>query len=440
MAGEYFMDPQLAYRSATAKGKARVIRMLPEKMQDRFKELIEKIPIPNNPNAKDRFLDSLGGMADKSLRNAQMKMLKTHEVVPEDMLEEELEYALRLFSTLEPAIQFAYLSPKPLAYMEMLARSNYNVEEFMGSMNFFVDRKPAFVPLTAETLTISDELARAIIAKPPEAANNLLPLVRAQLPKLKGICLDDKNLDEKEKRYVEGMAMKAILYGFEGEHIRPMVDAEYQETHDGMSMRAQLRAAKIAMMGMGLAFEMMVNCGIFLLFENGSCVGSTGFERSFRHGMISAYVTTGDGLLIGKLKARGVRAGPNMLMLSEDPRIVQHELQHVFDGFAGIEEEKIGYEYRARLAEMAFTPDPGAAAEGIASALTILSRAYGKDKELDKEIIALTEVYRKVIIRAKNSDDLRWMSRKHLESAYLSAAKMSYDEILAPFAKKGWTD
>ncbi|MDD5172315.1 MAG: hypothetical protein PHF60_04750 [Candidatus ainarchaeum sp.] len=439
MAGEFFIDHTLAYRTATSEGKARDIRRLPLTMQNRFKEQVERIPIPSEPTRRGGFLKALAGMGERSLLKAQLGILMAHDQVPPECVEEELECAVKLFAMLGPAVEIAFSSVRPIRYMELMARSEFDIGDFLSSMDLFVERKVVFEEVPEDRKALSEELARALTGKPPEAAERLVQIVKEQLPRLKEIGIDDPAFTEPERRYLERIAIKSILYGFQGEHIRPLVDAAYPKMDPkdfgAIGERAKLRAQKINLMNVVLAYEMMRDCGMCMLFEKGDFLGLAPFDRSFYHGHISVHVASNT-LLLKRLHAKSLRLGPRIVLGSDAPNELHHELQHLFDGMIGMSEDDfVGYEYRAALAEMAFTPEPWKGAESISSRLQSLVRIQGRPESVNKTIEALTDIYRKVLIRCRN-DELGDRSRELLEAAYLAKVGMDYDYIIGPFRKR----
>ena len=174
------------------------------------------------------------------------------------------------------------------------------------------------------------------------------------------------------------------------------------------------------------------------------------FGKMFKEGPIEGYVV----LKPERLRTYGYEAltsadidDPTALLASEKEHTIQHELQHMFDKIIYVESalstmedgtgqtrsNLLGMEYRARLAEMAFTHDLGLVEDSMREVRDNLAEQDSPRGEMEIRVEADRLVADKVG-RWRKGAALRKVTRRLLDQAYRQAYGLTYTQIVEPFA------
>ncbi|MCX6768550.1 MAG: hypothetical protein NTY83_01770 [Candidatus Micrarchaeota archaeon] len=237
-------------------------------------------------------------------------------------------------------------------------------------------------------------------------------------------------------------------------------------------LTAESLARGLPLRNIGGAKEMLMECGIYLLTRNDGEEMALTFRGKFENSGVSVFVLSDPSQFLER-NWGGHAHGTEIAVISEDPQIIRHELQHAFDSAARIfrkpagrtrresEEEyenrlasEIGFgyrmmEYRAKLSEIAFGMDPEKAYCTLAESSLLLygvANLFGGMAACSLGYVrADTIIYMELMGRFDEFDEqtpetgpgwLRRFALDRLNAAYARECGLTYDELLEPFRKQ----
>jgi hypothetical protein len=115
---------------------------------------------------------------------------------------------------------------------------------------------------------------------------------------------------------------------------------------------------------------------------------------------------------------------------------VESALRTMEDGTGETRSNLLGMEYRARLAEMAFTHDLGLVEDAMGEVRDSIAAQDGDRVEMGIRVEADRLVYERMG-RTKRGAALRRLARRLLDLAYRQAYGLTYSQIVEPFALTG---
>jgi hypothetical protein len=136
------------------------------------------------------------------------------------------------------------------------------------------------------------------------------------------------------------------------------------------------------------------------------------------------------------MSARGLQQQGEILLAVDEEGTLQHEIQHLFDrvlclGLKRVKEKSAG-EYRARLAELLFVPDPEKSMKKMLEDSEGLED--GTKISLDSTRTALFSL-KSNLFRDNNMDRVLAEAKEELDQQYVDLVGLTYDEIIEPFKK-----
>lgn len=420
----------MVYEAATRRMTA--LRTLPDEIQRRFETALEGIAVPGKGGSRDQFLEMVSTICanHSGLISGLAELPRLQELsAPAGIKNDEMALYIRwidelytptrlrnnvLFQTIRRItkditenfafagglIKAALASPRPSAYMRLLAREGFDIVEFARSVRLFTHggRKIVFTHIDAE-----QEKTRAkIMELARERKEIFLPDVQAHLERLKpDVFISDGQMGDQED--IRLICIRLILTMY----------------------------------------------GVYMFGGRGSRMFLLPFEDEFHDFGINAYKVSNPEMLDllpsepeekGEYVLGGFTDWMDIVLGSNDGSLVQHELQHLFDNIIRVAGKQTDREYRATLAELAFDENVGeryrsmeyqSVGDQVFRALEM--RAFKSwPAHREAQLLILRQ------IRPMCNDDpaaIKARALLLLNRAYREACGLSYDEIIEPFKR-----
>ena len=452
------MEPSLQgaaeiYSAATRGDLGLLVRRLPASIQTRLRAKQQGIVLPVKEKHRLRFLSELADLAARLLEPGRADAERAWGVVAkrgygEGMARSELETIEKIFTLIRDVAAISMRSSKPADYLRLLSRPGVDIPRFVSTMSFFAgDRLVRIRRLDMEQRRVALEMERFakdcsavalrallshIVDRIPEPAHGARPYdsdwrVLHAFDLAAGMVRDPRALGRLLRRD-HGTLMKDKAFF----QVDEMVDRIAKARNDEAMQRH--------------THQFLISCGIYLA-KGGHMLR---FGKMFKEGPIEGYVL----LKPERLRTYGYEAltsadidDPTALLASEKEHTIQHELQHLFDKIIYVESalstmedgtgqtrsNLLGMEYRARLAEMAFTHDLDLVEDAMREVRDNLAEQDTPRDEMEIRVEADRLVADKVG-RWRRGDALRRVTRRLLDQAYRQAYGLTYTQIVEPFA------
>ena len=443
------------YAAATGGDLGQLIRKLPAPVQAPLKAKLQGIVLPAKEKHRLRFLGELGDLAARLLEPVRSQAERTIGLVARRgygpaMARSELEAIERIFTLIRDVADRAMRSSKPSDYVRLLSRPGVDIERLVSTMSFFAgDRQIRLKRLDMDQRRVALEMER--FARQASAADlrALLSHIVGRIPEpwygaryydsdwrvlhafdlAAGMVRDQQALCQLLRRD-HGALIKDKAFFQLGEMEERIAKARGDET-----LRRHTH-------------QFLISCGIYQT-RSGLMLR---FGKMFKEGPIEGYVV----LKPERLRSYGYEAltsadidDATALLASEREHTIQHELQHMFDKIIYVESalrtmedgtgetrsNLLGMEYRARLAEMAFTHDLGLVEDALGEVRDSIAEAPARPDEMAIRVAADRLVHDKMG-RCQRGAALRRLARRLLDQAYRQAYGLTYSQIVEPFAPR----
>jgi hypothetical protein len=422
------------------------IRKLPIAVQNRLRERLQGISLPEKQKHRLRFLSELGGLSARLLEPGRgeaerITALMRRSGYRESIVCEELSALEKTFELIRDVALVAMRSSKPSDYLRLLSRPGVDVPRVVSTMWFFAgDRSIRFKQIEMDQRKEALEMERLARAGTASALRTLLSHVIEKLP---------SGQYTSDWRVLQAFDIVASMI----RDTRPLCRVLRSDHHvlikdpsffqlDEMKERID-RAHETAAV-QRYAHEFLIDCGIYLA-EAGKMLR---FGKMFKQGPMEGYVV----LKPERLRSYGYEAmtsaaidDPTALLACEREHTLQHELQHVYDKIIYVEsalktmedgtgetrQNLLGMEYRARLAEMAFTHDLELVEQAMSEVRENVDLEF-TGGEMAIRVEADREVYQRMS-RLKKGAALQRVARRLLDGAYRQAYGLTYTQMVEPF-------
>lgn len=418
---------------ANASDKNLKLLGMPEEIQRRLEVQLEGIVLPPDSGPRRDFRASLGRISI-NLLGRDVAMLDTLLFrAPKSIVDGQLCLIERRLGDLRRIAGLSQNSQAPLAFLRFLARPALSPRHFLGSAgNFSGARKTEFTDVPAELCETGKALLHLLRGRPE---NYLSALVRTLRDAFARDGLDDSCMVQEVAAFIT-RDQAGLLATLEEEH--PGLYDEYKQ-HLALLAAYRDRFPDQENKSFLMAHILLANYGLLLLEEEEPVL--LPFHRRCTIGHMQGYVID-DQEYFRKRKIGGFARGSIMVLRSDSDMIVQHELQHLFDTTCAINGNQVLREYRAKLAELAFSDSPrdvyrtmrSDARFGDFEAMLFGGSSKEPHRIANKRIIG---AMRGSGIRNGASDEeFRGAALRLLNVAYKKACGLTYDQILEPFRKK----
>ena len=410
--------PKHLYETALSGKGAEAAKVVNIQNLDALKDSFDKIErrLPQNPRDSTRFLKAFESYAIK----------EWEQFDPEDhawgdkrvMWPYTLEHIyLMNLVTLRSNVSLALRSSRPEAYLRFIMRPDFDFEDFKQAAPIFIDRwEITFEPLAREKMQKGIQLARLVN---------------------RGTDSDDEQI---ARHFIERLKKENKLVRFgRDEEAEDLVQCAGLLTSAIINDRSRGYSAVMRVLGYGnirLDLEKEKPWELFhslpdeireLLLEIGLIRATeklTTFEERFSKGQLNGFLLTDPSILpnIDGFTLYGTFHF-DMFLFTESQRVVQHELQHLFDRTIALNDAGWRHERRAKLAEACFALGTSAKDNENEEIFDHFPRGMGRAGE--EHLLAERSL--------KNSAG---KERELLNSDYKKACGLTYDEILEPFNGK----
>ncbi len=437
------------YDAVTRGDLGQILRMLPGSIQRRFKARLRGILLPERDKHRIRFLYELANLSARLLEPARGEAeraigLMTRRGYREGMVREELEAIEKTFALIRDIATVSMGSSKPSDYLRLVSRPGVDIDRFVRTMWFFAgDRRIRIKHLDMEQRRMALEMERLARRSSSETLRALLSQIVDRIPSPRHYASDWRVLHAFD--IAAGMVRdpQVLATVLRRDHSTLIRDKAFFQLDE---MRERIDKAREDSVVQKLTHQFLISCGIYLT-DGGKMLR---FGKMFKEGPIEGYVV----LKPERLRSYGYEAmtsadidDATALLTSEKEHTMQHELQHVFDKIIYVESalrtmndgtgetrrNLLGMEYRARLAEMAFTHDLELVEESMREVRDNVVEEELTGDEMKIRVEADRLVYDK-LRRYKKGDALRRVSRRLLDQAYRQAYGLTYTQIVEPFA------
>jgi hypothetical protein len=444
------------YDAATRGDLGQLIRQLPAAIQARFESKQRGIQLPAKEKHRLRFLNEVADLSARLLEPGRAETERAWALVARrgyggGMARAELVAIDKTFALIQRVAATAMRSPKPSDYVRLLSRPGVDIERLVSTMGFFAgDRVVRMRRLDMEQRRVALAMERLARQGSSSALRGLLSYIVDRIPEpSSGLRPYDSDW-----RVLHAFDLAAGMVSDRGalarllrrDHATLIKDQAFFQV-DEMAERVGKARDDEAMQRH--THQFLVSCGIYQL-RGGQLLR---FGKMFKEGPIEGYVV----LKPERLRAYGYEAltsahidDPTALLASEKEHTIQHELQHMFDKIIYVESalrtmedgtgetrsNLLGMEYRARLAEMAFTHDLGLVEDAMGEVRDSIAAQDGDRVEMGIRVEADRLVYERMG-RTKRGAALRRLARRLLDLAYRQAYGLTYSQIVEPFALTG---
>jgi hypothetical protein len=382
---------------------ARILPMM-GKVEDTLKPImmkkLERLKLPADESKRENFLEGTRGISEK-LTRLHVKRIATFASrnVPEIMIEEEMKRFERCMLEVRGVLRICLRSKDPGEYALFMGEKDFNIHRFLDSIGFFLERKVEFQEISEGKKEMRAELLRLAKTREKDGLKKLIEFLKRQFP---------------DNDIVNVYEMAAALTGLS----LPIADL-LKENHPEESEEIEFSLDGIDCFEKSDMLFGLRRIGLFI--EGTEILGElVPFDQEFYAGPIAVYVANTE--LCRKYGMRGFVTDTEILVESPTPRIVQHELQHVFDHIIlGMDFENVEKEYRAILAQILFSKKPDSE----------YFRLLMKMNTLEIHLLAQKRIIREMSKAPRVAD----RARELLNEAYRKASGLTYDQILEPFRR-----
>jgi len=441
------------YAAVTGGDLGQRIRTLPASIQARLRSKLAGTELPVRDKHRVRFLGELAGLSARLLERGRPQVERATGLLSRGGYHEgialpELETIATILTLIRELAAIAMRSSKPPDYLRLLSRPGVDIERFVSTMSFFAnDRHVRLKALDMERRRVALQMERCARQRSTTALRALLSHIVARIPEpAQGT--HQYNSDWRVLHAFDIAAsmvrdQRALLRLLRRDHARLINDQSFFQLDEMVERLAKSGDDRALQRH---CHQFLVACGIYLA-GGGSLLR---FGKMFKEGPIEGYVL----LKPDSLRSYGCEAlttadvsDPTALLASEKEHTIQHELQHVFDKIIYVESalrtmddatgqtqsNLLGMEYRARLAEMAFTHDLGLVEEAMREVRDNLGEQQVQGYAMDIRVQADRLVYERMR-RCTRGPALRRLARRLIDLAYRQAYGLTYTQIVEPFA------
>ncbi len=446
-------QPDDVYDAVTQCQLGQVIRTLPQAIQRRFVEQLEGVELPCKEKHRLRFLRELAGLAARLLEPGRVETERAADLLGrpgylECVVREDLSTLEETFTLIRDIALVCTRSSKPADYVRLLSRPGVDIQRFVATMTFFAgDRQVRFASLDMASRRLALEMDRLARQATNEAMRALLSLIMGRLPPLQQhvsarTASDWKILHAFDIAAVMARDPRALARVLRSDHRKLVHDKAFFQLHE---MLYRVASAKQTEELVRHTHTFLIDCGIYRT-RSGRTLR---FGKTFKLGPIEGYVVLRSESLMryGYAAMTTADVGDSTVLLaSEDERMVQHELQHVFDKITYVESvvdprrriqgsraNLLGMEVRARLAEMVFTADLGRVEDALEEARENAALELPERDEMRVRVEADRIVSAK-LGRCRDGGTIQRTSVRLLDQAYRQAYGLTYFQIVEPFA------
>lgn len=413
------------FAAATSIGHARSFRKLPKQLRDKFKAAIERSEVPD---AID--FETIGRLSSNVLNNTNFLVLP--QIEDEDLRSWWHGVILKQFDNLEQVFNVISRSSKPDEYAAFLAREEFLILPFFNGTDFFSDRGVDFEELPEDKRKLAEEFM-AIYQKGDVTAR-LVEMLEVRT--IENEETGNQQIPQEERPYFARKIAKYIIVHLFGEEKADEVeDIERDEVShtlkDALSILerhswARHMTVKTSLLDFGIYYEESEDGRILVPIN----------MVSKKDRMNCYYIN--DEHYWKSINARGIQLGTDILLGVVEESTVQHELQHLFDRNLHLGTNRVrempGWEYRARLAELLFAPNP----EQSMKLMLDQAKGVSGDDKFPLDIYATAAALFALKEDLFRDDDMVRIlaeAKQELDQQYQKLVGLTYDEILEPFRK-----
>ncbi len=441
-----------------SKSIQKIHRLAPER-RHHFQIMLEGLQLPKALNGQDNASVKLvSGLADNVLsspacqeafeslsphkRSSVFNVLKMVRSIRDSLLGDTSEKQLYVepetqavdtissaLDTLKQSLELAHLSLDPVAYLRFLARTGFDPNAFLPSLVVYAqDRGAIFNEVAQEKLLAGRELL--CLASNP-STDSLRQLVQAVHIKL----LREEGAKETET-LVDAYRVVATVLDWEGfVRLRELFSIEHPKLFSELKMKGGFRRGDLS-----FAKPIFLDVGLYVGYPSlGGEIAIAPFSRYFKEGEVAIYVISDPEFMHNQGRAAFADGTNILLPPNYHERQFQHELQHAFDKVVLVLEkesellEQPKYEYRAKLAELAFVDAPSQ----VEASLAQLHRLAKHDLRPNLSLLAHIEASQMVLkaIQGVGRNELKAQAMELLNKSYEEECGLTYDTILQPFLR-----
>jgi hypothetical protein len=375
---------------------------------------LRRVSIPASNPERARYLAGVSGISQKMLEPGTKQLIHCirHKWIDLDieMRRERLEKKL---NELREVLWLCNKSRRKDAYAQFLGRVGFDIDAFLHSVELYAKgRQVNFRSLDSDKIATRKKLLQALKKK---SFNHVISSLKIGL---------------READPVEIYEIAALL-------LNKIKQARSRLAHDDPAgyNRCLEEKDKGNLKDAGILFydeidietkwntlSALEHIGIYI---DPDTIGLIPFDEFFQINGISGFISNTP---ISGIE--GFSAESDLVLVSR--MAVQHELQHIFDNFVLLQNEKgkkQEWEFRAYLAELAFCDDRVMLAASLMNGAETIYNERAHD-------IAWARL--KKLIKTENpktSKDIIEFAKKLLNQEYKKACKLTYDEIIEPVKK-----
>jgi hypothetical protein len=442
------------YTAVTRGDLGQAIRKLPVSVQRRFKARLEAISLPEKEKHRLRFLGELADLAARLFEPGRADAeratgLMRRRGYREGMVRDELGAIEKTFELIRDVALVSMRSSKPSDYVRLISRPGVDIERFVSTMWFFAgDRRIRMKSLDMEQRKVALDMERLARESTADSLRALLSIIFERLPRVfpgaSQFASDWGVLQAFDIAAPMVRNTRVLTQVLRADHEQLIRDKSFFLLSEMLERIGRARETDLVQKH---AHDFLIGCGIYLT-DGGKMLR---FGKMFKEGPIEGYVV----LKPERLRSYGYEAmttadidDPTALLASEKEHTLQHELQHLFDKIIYVESalrtmadgtgetrrNLLSMEYRARLAEMAFTHD----LELVEDAMREVHDNLGMEEPGGgDEMLIRTEADAMVherMGRFMRGPALKRVARSLLDQAYRQAYGLTYSQIVEPFA------
>lgn len=449
-------SPTELYDAATRGDLGQLLRTLPKAIQRRLASSLGGMSLPAKDKHRIRFLSELADLAARLLEPSRAEAVRATALLAqrgyqEGIVRPEVGLLDQTFGLIRDVAACSLRSSKPSDYLRLLSRPGVDIERLVTTMSFFAgDRRVRLRHLDMAQRRSALDMERHARQGSRPALRALLSALVDRLP----AAPHDAPPHESDWRILEAFDVAAWMVR-EPLALVALLEQDHELLIEDKSlfplreMTDRLARAREDRNVQRYAHLFLISCGLYLA-RGGALLR---FGRMFKEGPIEGYVV----LKPERLRSYGYEAvatrhidDPTVLLASDREHTIQHELQHMFDKIiyvagaigAGKDESEepspnlLGMEYRARLAELAFTHDD----ELVEDAMREVRDNVALEADASPEMRVRTRADQLVhdkLRRYRRAAAIRPVSRRLLDQAYRQAYGLTYSQIVEPFSPRG---
>jgi len=399
-------------------------RVLGGRMVEFFRDGLRGLPEPDQPAKKREYYDAVADISAKTMAKETEVFL---EIVRRRLGKPDLTLSahrvVSKIAILRRHLEICAGAQDQAGYAAFLARDGFGISEFANAMGLFCKREDIPFQRLPETKIRARRRLLSLSKDPDIAAmRKMIRLLRAHLPNA--------------MEFPEDTYQIISLLGANRSKARNLLEQDHPEAFDELErnyVRGNIKSAGVLFMRKADAdsrwsvLRDLIHLGLWIEPGSGRLIR---YNESFRLNGTRGYVAA-DPKEVYSLGMEGISCR-NELMIS-DKAIVQHELQHIFDNFALLEDElgrRHEWEMRALLAELAFSETR------IMLAAALMN---GNDSQNGNSENEIAWARLKRLIKEENpktSEQVIAFAKRLLNQEYLNACGLSYDGILEPFSAR----